>query len=185
VAYGVNPHEHSGFRVWANWGALSPTAAEDALCCALGAPARPLAEAFCSALGQAPAARRIIIETRQLAAACAWLADQKKGEDIRVFDVSDQVNFADYFVVVTGTSRPHVRAMYDEIHFRLKLAGRTHARAEGVELGWWVLLDFGDVVVHVLQPEAREFYALDDLYGDCGLLDWTAEELPELPAERV
>ncbi|MEZ6020571.1 MAG: ribosome silencing factor [Planctomycetota bacterium] len=125
------------------------------------------------------------IESRQLAAAAAWLADQKKGEDIRVYDVRDQVKFADYFVVVTGNSRPHVRAMYDDLHYRLKAAGRSHARAEGVELGWWVLLDFGDVVVHILQPEARVFYNLDDLYGDCEELEWTTEELPALPAERV
>ncbi|HRV81656.1 MAG TPA: RsfS/YbeB/iojap family protein, partial [Planctomycetota bacterium] len=63
--------------------------------------------------------------------------------------------------------------------------GRTHARAEGVELGWWILCDFGDVVVHILQPEAREFYSLDDLYGDCPKVDWAAEELPTLPPERV
>lgn len=144
-----------------------------ALPCAGGEPQRP------------PPIGESVIETRQLAAAAAWLADQKKGEDIRVYDVGEQVNFADYFVVITGTSRPHVRAMYDEIHYRLKLAGRTHSRAEGVELGWWVLADFGDVVVHILQPEAREFYALDDLYGDCEQMDWAQEELPPLPAERV
>ena len=87
--------------------------------------------------------------------------------------------------MVTGTSRPHVRAMYDEVHYRLKAAGRSHARAEGVDLGWWILTDFGDVVVHILQPEAREFYGLDDLYGDCDLVDWSTEDLPPLPAEKV
>jgi len=132
-----------------------------------------------------PPHRSTVIEPRQLAAAAAWIADQKKGEDICVYDVREQVKFADYFVVITGTSRPHVRAMYDDIHYRLKAAGRTHARAEGVELGWWILCDFGDVVVHILQPEAREFYSLDDLYGDCPKVDWAAEELPTLPPERV
>ena len=87
--------------------------------------------------------------------------------------------------MITGTSRPHVRAMYDDIHYRLKAAGQTHARAEGVDLGWWVLADFGDVVVHILQPEAREFYGLDDLYGECTQLDLTKEEVPTLPAEKV
>ncbi len=105
--------------------------------------------------------------------------------DIKVYDVSEQIKFADYFVVITGTSRPHVRAMYDDIHYRLKAAGETHARAEGAELGWWVLADFGDVVVHVLQPEAREFYGLDELYAECEKVDWENVEFPELPAEKV
>jgi ribosomal silencing factor RsfS len=62
---------------------------------------------------------------------------------------------------------------------RLKALGETHTRSEGSDLGWWVLLDFGDVVVHVLQPEARDYYGLDELYADCPSFDWTAEPLPE------
>jgi len=69
--------------------------------------------------------------------------------------------------------------MYDELHVRLKALGETHARAEGADLGWWVLLDYVDVVVHILQPEAREYYGLDTLYAQCKLLDWRAVELPE------
>jgi ribosome-associated protein len=121
------------------------------------------------------------IDPRALAAAAAHLADQKKAEDIRVFDVEDHIKVADYFMVCTGTSRPHVRAILDELHVRLKAAGARHAKAEGADTGWWVLLDFGDVVVHILQPEAREHYRLDDLYAECELLDWQAEQLPELP----
>jgi ribosome-associated protein len=95
--------------------------------------------------------------------------------------VEDHIKVADYFMVCTGTSRPHVRAILDELHVRLKAAGARHAKAEGADTGWWVLLDFGDVVVHILQPEAREHYRLDDLYAECELLDWQAEQLPELP----
>jgi len=95
--------------------------------------------------------------------------------------VEDHIKVADYFMVCSGTSRPHVRAILDELHVRLKAAGARHARAEGSETGWWVLLDFGDVVVHVLQPEAREHYALDQLYEECDLLDWRTVELPDLP----
>jgi ribosome-associated protein len=118
------------------------------------------------------------IEARQLAAAAAWLAWQKKGEDVLVYDVSEHIKVADYFVLATGLSRPHVRAIHDELHVRLKALGETHARAEGAELGWWVLLDYLDEVVHVLQPEAREYYGLDALYADCPELDWRAVELP-------
>ncbi|MFT5199789.1 MAG: ribosome-associated protein, partial [Planctomycetota bacterium] len=132
-----------------------------------------------------PPSGDIVIESRQLAAAAAYIADQKKGVDITVYDVSDQIKFADYFVVITGTSRPHVRAMYDSVHYRLKAAEETHARAEGVELGWWVLADFGDVIVHVLQPEARDFYGLDELYAECPKVDWEKVDLPEIPEEKI
>lgn len=84
-------------------------------------------------------------------------------------------------MIVTGTSRPHVKALFNELHVRLKAAGETHGRAEGMELGWWVLLDYSDVVVHLLQGEAREYYDLDRLYGECPKLDWSSVELPEIP----
>ncbi len=124
------------------------------------------------------------IESRQLAAAAAHLAEGKKAGEIRVLDVADQLKFADYFVLVTASSRPQVRAIYNELHTRLKAAGEHHARAEGVELGWWILLDYGDVVVHILQPEARSYYDLDTLYGESKELDWRSVELPPLPMPR-
>jgi len=91
----------------------------------------------------------------------------------------------DYFVVVTGLNRPHVKALHQELHVRLKAAGETHRRAEGGDACWWVLLDYGDVVVHILQEEAREFYDLDQLYGECPMVDWEKVELPELPEPRA
>ena len=102
------------------------------------------------------------------------MADQKKGVDIRVLDVRDQIKIADYFVVVTATSRPHVKALYNELHVGLKAMGESHGQPEGTELGWWVLLDYGDVVVHVMQGDAREYYDIDNLYGDCPDVDWQA-----------
>ncbi len=95
--------------------------------------------------------------------------------------MTDQLQVADYFVVVTGLNRPHVKAIHQELHVRLKAAGELHRRAEGTDDFWWVLLDYGDVVVHVLQEEAREFYDLDQLYGECPQVDWQKVPLPELP----
>lgn len=126
--------------------------------------------------------REPVIEAKVLAASIARIADELKGIDIQIYDVAETLRVADYFVVVTGNSRPHVKALYEEIHYRLKHAGERHARAEGLELGWWVLLDFGDVVVHLQQEEARSYYGLDSLYGDCAQLDWQAVETPALPA---
>lgn len=128
--------------------------------------------------------RSPVIESHVLAASIARIADELKGQDIRIYDVAESLRVADYFVVVTGNSRPHVKALYEELHYRLKQAGERHARAEGLELGWWVLLDFGDVVVHLQQEEARAYYALDSLYGDCKQLDWANVATPALPSTR-
>ncbi|MDP6369343.1 MAG: ribosome silencing factor [Planctomycetota bacterium] len=115
-----------------------------------------------------------------LAAAAAQLADAKKGCDIRAYDVSEHIRVADYFLVITGTSRPHVKALQNELHVRLKALGEQPI-TEGAALGWWILIDFGDVVVHILQEEAREYYDLDHLYGECPQLDWRAIEVGEIP----
>jgi ribosome-associated protein len=119
------------------------------------------------------------IESVHLAAAAAYLADQKKGLDVRVLEVGPQIKLVDYFVLVSANSRPHVKAILNEIRTRLKAAG-VSSRAEGTDLGWWVLLDFGDVVVHVMQPEAREYYDLDGLYQECREVEWQDLVPPEL-----
>jgi len=126
------------------------------------------------------------IDTKELAVAAARLAEGRRGEDIEVVHVADQLKVADYFVIVTGTSRAHVKALFDELHVRLKAAGHQHLPAEGTELGWWIVLDYGDVVVHLLQPQAREFYDLERLYGECPRLDWANVEvdLPEALSEQ-
>jgi ribosome-associated protein len=136
--------------------------------------------------GPAPyESRRSLIEPKQLAAFAAHLAEAKKGVDITVYDVNEHIKIASYFVVVTGLSRPHVQAITNEIHTRLKEFGERHTKAEGADLGWWVLLDFADVVVHVLQPEARQYYALDQLYAECPILDVDSIALPSLAEPRA
>ncbi len=126
-------------------------------------------------------ARRTTIESKQLAAACAQLLDEKKGDGIEVISVAERLKVADYFVVASGTSRAHVKAMYDELHVRLKAAGERHQRPEGTELGWWIVIDYGDVIVHLLQPEAREYYDIERLYGDCPRVDWSQLPVVDLP----
>lgn len=88
-------------------------------------------------------------------------------------------------MIATGLSRPQVKALYNELHARLKAAGERHSRAEGTDLGWWVLMDYGDVVVHLMQPEAREYYDLDGLYGESREVDWKRVELPPLPLPKA
>jgi ribosome-associated protein len=120
------------------------------------------------------------IESVHLAAAAAHLADQKKGLDVRVLEVGPQIKLVDYFVLCSASSRPQVKAILNEIRMRLKAAGVPPPRVEGTETGWWVLLDFGDVLVHVMQPEAREYYDLDGLYGECREVEWQDLVPPEL-----
>jgi ribosome-associated protein len=95
--------------------------------------------------------------------------------------VADRLKVVDYFVLVTAQSRPHARAIENEIHVRLKEAGERHMPVEGAQLGWWVLVDFSSVVAHVMQAEAREYYDLDRLYGDCPTVPWDALPRPALP----
>ncbi len=95
--------------------------------------------------------------------------------------MGERLKVADYFVLVTGQNRTHVRAIFSELHVRLKAVGERHQPVEGADLGWWVVLDYGDVVVHVMQPEAREFYDLDRLYGDCPRVEDWMDHAPELP----
>lgn len=91
-----------------------------------------------------------------------------------MYGVSDRLGVADYFLLATGLNRNHVRALENELHVRAKAIGERHLPIEGQELHWWVVLDFTDVVVHLLQPEARAYYDLDRLYHDCPRLEWEA-----------
>ncbi len=99
--------------------------------------------------------------------------------------MGDRLGITDYFVVCTGQNRTHVRALYNEVHVRLKGLGEKHRPVEGADLGWWVVVDYLDVVVHILQPDARAYYDLDRLYGDCPRLDWASLQPPKLPEGRT
>lgn len=88
-----------------------------------------------------------------------------KGQDITSLDVSDLTTITDYMVVVSGTSNRHVKALVDEVLEAAKDFGEKPIGVEGREAMEWVLLDVGDVVVHVMQKEAREFYDLERLWG--------------------
>lgn len=100
----------------------------------------------------------------QLAAAAA---DSKAGTDLVAIDVSGPLPFVDIFLLVTGTSERNVLAIADEIEDRLLRAGTKALRREGRSEGRWVLLDFGDLVVHVFHEQDRAYYRLERLWKDC------------------
>ncbi len=109
----------------------------------------------------------------QLAVRCA--AD-KKGLDIRVLDLRQIATFTEFFVVASGANQRQVQAISDEISEQLKKQLSTRAiRVEGYSAGEWVLLDFGDFIVHVFDKDAREFYDLERLWRDAQKVDLPAE----------
>ena len=103
-------------------------------------------------------------------ALAARAADSKGGEDLVALDVSGPLPFADVFLLVTGTSERNVIAIADEVETVLGKAGTPTRRREGHHTGRWILLDFGDLVVHVFHREERLYYGLERLWSDCPAL---------------
>ena len=92
--------------------------------------------------------------------------DDDKAEDIVVIDLAGRAGFADYMVIATGRSDRHVHAMADRLIRKMKQAGLPSVPAEGIERSDWVLIDGGDVIVHLFKPEVRSFYNLEKLWNE-------------------
>ena len=89
-----------------------------------------------------------------------------KGQNINVIDISDISDFADFMVVASGTSDTHVKALAREASNSLRAQGVKPLNEDGADVGEWVLVDFGDVVLHVMRPEVREYYDLEKLWDE-------------------
>ena len=97
----------------------------------------------------------------------AGLAQEKLAQDVLILDMRPVCSYTDYFVVCTGNNPRQTKSIYDEVHAQLKADGRVLPRsADGVREGNWVIADYLDVVLHVFTPEAREYYRLEELWGD-------------------
>ena len=103
---------------------------------------------------------------------CARIGDDNRGKDILLLDLRKATSLVDFFVIVTANSRRQSHAIADEIDQEMKKRGELKLGMEGSEEGRWVLIDYGDFVVHVLSIEARDFYALEEIWGDAERLDW-------------
>ncbi|GAA3626238.1 ribosome silencing factor [Microbacterium awajiense] len=106
-------------------------------------------------------------QSHDMVAIAAAAADAKGGEDLIALDVSAPLPLVDAFLLVTGRSERNVAAISDEVEDRLLEAGHKRLRREGREESRWVLLDFGDLVVHVFHEQERHFYGLERLWKDC------------------
>lgn len=107
----------------------------------------------------------------------ARAASDKIAQHIVAFDVSEQLAITDAFVLASAANERQVGAIVEEVEDKLREAGAKPIRREGHREGRWVLLDYGDIVVHVQHEEERQFYALERLWRDCPLI--------ELPADVV
>ena len=107
------------------------------------------------------------MDSKKLALLCRELADNKKAEDIVVLDVRELSSITDYFVIASGTSEPHLRAISDEIMNKLREEHGVRPRAvDGNLQTAWLVLDYFDVIVHVMRQEVRDHYDLETLWGD-------------------
>lgn len=106
----------------------------------------------------------------------AHAADDKQADDIVLFDVHEQMPFADVFVIVSADNERKVKSIADEIEDRMSQVGHPVKRSEGRDQYRWVLLDFGDVIAHIFHEEDRQYYALDKLWSDCPAIAFNKEE---------
>ena len=114
------------------------------------------------------------MEQSKLMARLAYQAlDDKKGEDIQVIDISQVSVLADYFIIANGNSESQVRALVDNVEEELSKAGYEMKQREGNGSGNWVLMDFGEIIVHVFDKENRLFYDLERIWRDGKHVDFS------------
>ena len=115
-----------------------------------------------------------MLPSRELAEIAVKALDSKKGKEIRLIRIDKITTLAEYFVICTGTSNTQINALCDEVEKELTEKGEEPLHREGYRGGTWVLLDYGCVVVHVFNDEARKFYSLEHLWADGEEVDLSA-----------
>ncbi len=107
----------------------------------------------------------------------AAVLDEKKGKDISILKVLEKTVITDYFVIATATSSTHLKALSDEVEYRLREENAILAdRVEGYSGGGWILVDFGDVIVHLFDPASRDFFKLEKFWREAEPIEFEAKE---------
>ncbi|TFH32329.1 MAG: ribosome silencing factor [Anaerolineales bacterium] len=110
-------------------------------------------------------------EILTLAQKVVEILEEKKGEDIILLDLQEVASFTDYFVICSGPSERTLKALASEVQKRLKQEDHRHAMSvEGDPEGGWILVDFGDVILHIFSPAVRSYYQLEDLWREGQIL---------------
>lgn len=109
--------------------------------------------------------------SRELVESAVKVLDTRKAEDIKVIDIGGISIIADYFLIASGNSTTQVRSLSDELQEKLSLLGVEPRRVEGVQSASWIILDYGDVILHVFYKETRQFFNLERLWADGKTVD--------------
>lgn len=110
------------------------------------------------------------MDSKKMALTAYRALDEKKGEDIKIIDISEISVMADYFLIAHGNNTPQIQALCDNVEEKMHLEGTPVKRIEGNRDSNWILLDFGDIVVHVFNQEDRLFYDLERIWSDGKIL---------------
>lgn len=106
-----------------------------------------------------------LLDSRALAEAAFDIADEKQASNIVLLDVREACDYADYTVIMTAESTRQLRTLVDDVQDGMKLVGATLHHVEGTHTSGWILMDYGDVLVHLMGPEERDFYGLETVWA--------------------
>ena len=135
-------------------------------------PKSDLTESIAYALNVSPMALNVPdIDTDLGLMHTLFALEDKKGEDIKVIDISEVSPISDYFVLASGSNRSQIQAMADSVEEKMHKAGFRLKQVEGYDSANWILMDFVDVVVHIFDRESREFYDLERIWKDGKLIE--------------
>lgn len=149
----------------------------------MAAPAPTIAALSAAPVVPPPRSKSLYETSLGNAVTAARIADQLRGQNIVVLDLTGVTSIVDFFVIVTGTSPRQMHAIADEVNRKLKHEdGNRRISIEGYRTeGNWILIDFGDVVLHVFTPEGRSLYNLEQLWGDAPRINWQPPAAPATP----
>lgn len=131
------------------------------------------------------AVKELQLSALQKAVLCAREAEERKALNTVLLDVSQLTSFADYFVICSGKSSRQVQGIADHLEGRLREAGIRPLGMEGLKEGQWVLLDYGEVIVHIFYDPVRGFYDLESLWADARTVHLEGQDMPRLDRDVV
>ncbi len=99
------------------------------------------------------------------------ILDLKKARELKLLHVEEQTVLADYFIICSGTSNTHIKSLAGELEFKLSMSGRPPIRMDGYTEGTWIVMDFGDIMVHIFGRDTRDFYKLEKFWADSTEVD--------------